>query len=203
MPRWPWSTRCLPTTRKGRAARNARPRRKNRPVLFFGLEDRLPILYVVRSDPLTKNGLTDLALDFLSLGALCGFQHSLAMLAGLIAPPIILSSSLALPPETQSYLISASLITSGLLSAIQMSHIPLPVDSILRFISAGRWRTRQRYYIGTGLLTVVGTRYATKKDCRLPRRLLKRVEQFRDTHDGHLDLQLSIRQWHLSEFDWP
>lgn len=67
------------------------------------------------------------------------------MLAGLITPPIILSSSLNLPPEMQSYLVSASLISSGILSAIQMSRIPLPFG----------------YQLGTGLLSVVGTSFAT------------------------------------------
>jgi xanthine/uracil permease len=92
---------------------------------------------------------------------LCGFQHSLAMLAGIIAPPMILASSLSLPPETQSYLVSASLISSGLLSAIQMSRMPVPIDRFLRFISAGRWSTQRKYYLGTGLLTVVGTSFST------------------------------------------
>lgn len=47
---------------------------------------------------------------------------------------------------TKSYMISASLITSGILSAVQMSRIPL----------------FRGYKLGTGLITVVGafsTRY--------------------------------------------
>ncbi|KDN47160.1 Xanthine/uracil permease [Tilletiaria anomala UBC 951] len=91
---------------------------------FYGLDDELPIV----------------------LAAICGFQHCLAMLAGIITPPIILASSLSLPSAIQSYLISASLISSGLLSAIQISGIPLP------FI---------RRQLGTGLLSVVGTSFTT------------------------------------------
>lgn len=62
-----------------------------------------------------------------------------------ITPPIIISSSLNLPSETQSYLISASLIACGILSAVQMSAIPL----------------LRGYQLGTGLLSVVGTSFAT------------------------------------------
>lgn len=90
---------------------------------FYALEDKLPI----------------------ALAAVAGLQHALAMLAGLITPPIILSGSLNLPASTQAYLISASLITSGILSAIQMSRIPLPFG----------------YQLGTGVLSVVGTSFAT------------------------------------------
>ncbi|CAD6930688.1 unnamed protein product [Tilletia controversa] len=92
-------------------------------VPFYGLEDDLPIL----------------------LAILCGFQHNLAMLSGLITPPIIFATSLSLPPETQAYMISASLIACGFLSAIQMSAIPLPFG-------------RQ---LGTGIVSVVGTSFAT------------------------------------------
>lgn len=47
------------------------------------------------------------------LAASCGLQHALAMLAGLIAPPIIFASSLNLDSATQSYMISSSLIGCG------------------------------------------------------------------------------------------
>lgn len=42
-----------------------------------------------------------------------GFQHSLAMLAGLITPPIIFASALNLDSATSAYMISASLIGCG------------------------------------------------------------------------------------------
>ena len=58
---------------------------------FYGLHDDLPLL---------------LALS-------CGLQHALAMLAGLITPPIIFASSLSLDSEIMAYMISASLIGCG------------------------------------------------------------------------------------------
>ncbi|GFZ42979.1 Purine permease [Saitozyma sp. JCM 24511] len=79
------------------------------------------------------------------LAIVCGFQHSLAMLAGVITPPIIFASELNLSADYQSYMISASLISSGILSMVQMSRIRL-------------WRN---YYLGTGLITVVGTSFAS------------------------------------------
>lgn len=91
---------------------------------FFGLNSEMPII----------------------LGAILGFQHALAMLAGIVTPPIIISSTAKLTPEVQSYLVSASLIVSGILSIIQITRFNL---------------FNTRYYIGTGLLTVVGTSFAT------------------------------------------
>ncbi|EGN94967.1 hypothetical protein SERLA73DRAFT_60987 [Serpula lacrymans var. lacrymans S7.3] len=81
----------------------------------------------------------------LVLAMACGLQHSLAMLAGLITPPIIFASSLALDGETSAYMISASLIGCGILSLVQMS----------------RMKLFKGYYLGTGLLSVVGTSFAT------------------------------------------
>ncbi|KAG1758206.1 xanthine/uracil permease [Suillus occidentalis] len=96
-------------------------RRKQPP--FYGIDDELPLVLALTS----------------------GLQHALAMLAGLIAPPIILASSLMLDSDTSSYMISASLIGSGILSLVQLSRIKL-------------WG---RYYLGTGLLSVVGTSFST------------------------------------------
>jgi uric acid-xanthine permease len=82
------------------------------------------------------------------LALLLGFQHALSMLAGIITPPIILSSSggVNLPSDVAQYLVSTSLIVCGILSAIQ----------ITRFHIFGT-----PYYIGTGLISVVGTSFAT------------------------------------------
>lgn len=93
---------------------------------FFGLNDKMPII----------------------LALLLGFQHSLAMLAGIITPPIILAGQggVNLGRETTQYLVSTSLIVCGILSSIQ----------ITRFHIVGT-----RYYIGTGLISVVGTSFAT------------------------------------------
>lgn len=82
----------------------------------------------------------------LFLGFLLGFQHSLAMLAGVVTPPIIISATANLSTELSEYLVSASLIVSGILSCIQ----------ITRFHIYGT-----PYYIGTGLLSVVGTSFST------------------------------------------
>jgi hypothetical protein len=53
--------------------------RKDKAPPFFGLNDDLPLL----------------------LALICGLQHALAMLAGLITPPILFSSALNLPPNIQ------------------------------------------------------------------------------------------------------
>jgi xanthine/uracil permease len=68
---------------------------------FFGLDDKMPV--------------------FLAL--LLGFQHALAMLAGIITPPIILSGAVGANLEAgiQQYLVSTALIVSGILSMIQIT----------------------------------------------------------------------------------
>lgn len=91
---------------------------------FFGLNSDMPIV----------------------LGLILGFQHALAMLAGVITPPIIIALSGNMNLATQQYLVSASLITSGILSCIQICRFKIP---------------KTRYFIGTGLLSVVGTSFAT------------------------------------------
>lgn len=108
---------CLPQLPWGNLGKGRRPSP------FYGKDDDLPLLVMLT----------------------VGFQHSLAMIAGLITPPIIFASQLALTPDYQTYMVSASLIASGILSMIQMSRIRI-------------WRN---YYIGTGLITVVGTSFAT------------------------------------------
>jgi NCS2 family nucleobase:cation symporter-2 len=80
------------------------------------------------------------------LALLLGFQHALSMLAGIITPPIILAGSASLAPDLQSYLVSTSLIVCGILSSIQITRFHI-------------WRSP--YYIGTGLISVVGTSFAT------------------------------------------
>lgn len=91
---------------------------------FFGLDSDMPLF----------------------LGMLLGLQHALAMLAGVITPPLIISSTANFSTEVTEYLVSASLITSALLSALQICRVRL-------------WNTN--YFIGTGLLSVVGTSFST------------------------------------------
>lgn len=69
------------------------------PAPFFGLNEKIPVL----------------------LAFILGLQHALAMLAGVVTPPIILSSSLNLPTNLQQYLVSTSLIVCGLLSMVQIT----------------------------------------------------------------------------------
>ncbi|KAF9430556.1 hypothetical protein BGZ94_006206 [Podila epigama] len=93
---------------------------------FFGLKDRLPLL----------------------LALIMGLQHSLAMIAGVVTPALIMSGSgknaLNFLPEMRTQMISTSLITSGLLSLVQITRFRLG---------------RTKYFLGTGLLSVVGTSF--------------------------------------------
>jgi uric acid-xanthine permease len=68
---------------------------------FFGLDDKMPWV----------------------LAILLGFQHTLAMLAGVITPALILSGQggVNLDVDTQQYLVSTSLIVCGILSSIQIT----------------------------------------------------------------------------------
>lgn len=92
---------------------------------FFGIDDKIPVL----------------------LAMLLGLQHSLAMLAGVISPPILLggSSGANFGADDYQYLVSTALITSGLLSLLQMIRIHV---------------YRTKYYIGTGLISVVGCSFS-------------------------------------------
>ncbi|KAK1623924.1 uracil-xanthine permease [Colletotrichum phormii] len=100
-------------------------RKSRKAAPFFGLNDRMPTL----------------------LAMLLGFQHALAMLAGIITPPILLSGAAGanLTGEMQQYLVSTALIVSGLLSMIQITRFHI---------------LKTPYYIGTGLISVVGISFA-------------------------------------------
>ncbi|ESK97055.1 purine permease, partial [Moniliophthora roreri MCA 2997] len=80
-----------------------------------------------------------------ALAIMSSLQHALAMLARLITPLIIFTSALNLDSKMLVYMISASLIGCKILSLVQMSRIKL----------------FREYYLGTGLITVVGTSFAT------------------------------------------
>ena len=81
------------------------------------------------------------------LALLLGFQHALAMLAGIITPPIIIAGQggAALGAEDTQYLVSTALIVAGLLSSIQITRFHI---------------YKSQYYIGTGLISVVGTSFS-------------------------------------------
>ncbi|KAJ7440770.1 xanthine/uracil permease [Mycena galericulata] len=97
--------------------------KKSRPPPFYALDADLPLALAITS----------------------GLQHALAMLAGLITPPIIFASALSLDNATSAYMISASLIGCGILSLVQMS----------------RMKLFRGFHLGTGLISVVGTSFAT------------------------------------------
>ncbi|VEU22421.1 DEKNAAC103671 [Brettanomyces naardenensis] len=80
------------------------------------------------------------------LGMLLGLQHALSMLAGLCTPPIIISGFANLSTIQEQYLVSVSLMVSGFLSAIQITRFHIP---------------KTPYFLGTGLISVVGTSFAT------------------------------------------
>ncbi|PHH61693.1 hypothetical protein CDD81_8038 [Ophiocordyceps australis] len=98
----------------------------NRNSPFFGIDDSMPVL----------------------LALLLGLQHALAMLAGVITPPILLSGpdGANLTPDEQHYLVSTALIVSGILSCLQINRFRIP---------------KTRYFIGTGVLSVVGISFST------------------------------------------
>ncbi|BGP52148.1 hypothetical protein JCM10450v2_008119 [Rhodotorula kratochvilovae] len=103
-----------------------RGKKRTRSAPFYALNEPMPLL----------------------LAIICGLQHALAMLAGLITPPIIFASQLGFSGNRQNQMVAVSLIASGFLSMIQMTRVPLPF-------------TKRRYWLGTGLITVVGTSFAT------------------------------------------
>jgi NCS2 family nucleobase:cation symporter-2 len=73
---------------------------------FFGLNDKMPV----------------------ALGMLLGLQHALAMLAGVITPPLILSGTggANLSGPEQQYLVSTALIISGIMSIVQINRFRIP-----------------------------------------------------------------------------
>ncbi|WVQ72909.1 hypothetical protein IAR50_002471 [Cryptococcus sp. DSM 104548] len=76
-----------------------------------------------------------------------GLQHALAMVGGLVTPPLLLAGPAGanLGTESQLYLVSACLIWCGIGTAIQVSRAKI-------------WKTN--YYFGTGLISVTGTSFA-------------------------------------------
>ncbi|KAI5476407.1 hypothetical protein MNV49_007785 [Pseudohyphozyma bogoriensis] len=73
------------------------------------------------------------------LALVCGLQH---------APPIIFANQLGFDGGMQNQMVAVSLIASGILSCLQMSRFAIPF-------------TGRKYWVGTGLITVVGTSFST------------------------------------------
>lgn len=82
---------------------------------FFGLHDRMPVL----------------------LALLLGFQHALAMLAGVVSPPLIIGGAggANFSADTIQYLVSTSLIVCGILSAIQITRFHIMGTPYVKDIS--------------------------------------------------------------------
>ena len=100
-------------------------KKSRRAAPFFGLNERMPVL----------------------LALLLGFQHALAMLAGIITPPIIIAGQggVNLGADDTQYLVSTALIVCGILSSLQITRFHI---------------YRSPYYFGTGLISVVGTSFS-------------------------------------------
>lgn len=67
-------------------------------------------------------------------------------MGGIIVPPIIIAGAAELDESYERYLVSAALISSGLLSTVQITRIRIP---------------KTRYALGTGLVSIVGISFAT------------------------------------------
>ncbi|CAO3635633.1 unnamed protein product [Mucor hiemalis] len=94
---------------------------------FYGPDDDIPVLVTI----------------------LMGLQHFLAVIGGIISPTIMISGSgssfLNLDEDTRRYMVSASLIVSGLMSLVQIVRIRIP---------------KTRYFIGAGLLQITGVAFS-------------------------------------------
>ncbi|MCJ1308268.1 hypothetical protein MMC25_001921 [Agyrium rufum] len=110
----------------------------------FLFKPNLPFMHKVRrAAPFF--GLNDSMPVLLAL--LLGFQHALSMLAGVITPPIIIAGQggANLGGSDAQYLVSTSLIVCGILSSVQITRFHI---------------YKTPYYVGTGLISVVGTSFA-------------------------------------------
>jgi NCS2 family nucleobase:cation symporter-2 len=96
-----------------------------RDVPFYGVHDKIPYFLLL----------------------ILGLQHALAMVGGIVTPPLLLggSSGANLGDANVQYLISASLIWCGLGTALQVSRFRLG---------------KTRYFLGTGIISVTGTSFA-------------------------------------------
>ncbi|PWN92596.1 putative purine permease [Acaromyces ingoldii] len=92
---------------------------------FYGVHDKVPYLLLI----------------------ILGLQHALAMVGGVVTPPLLLggSSGANLGNANVQYLISASLIWCAVGTAVQASRFRLG---------------KTRYFLGTGIISVTGTSFA-------------------------------------------
>jgi len=110
------------------------PWKKNRqPMRFYPLEEPLPLL----------------------LSLVMGLQHAFAMVGGLITPPYVVAkfaidSFPFAKVDLQQYFIVAALITSGICTIINVVKVEIPFTKKI---------FGKRLYIGSGLLSVMGTSF--------------------------------------------
>ncbi|KAL4533952.1 hypothetical protein Ndes2526B_g07167 [Nannochloris sp. 'desiccata'] len=86
------------------------------------------------------------------VAAIMGLQHFMAMVGGIITPPILIYNQTfaaygARDPKIATYLVNAALIVSGITTLIQVTSIPL-----------GSYKGR-KFQLGTGLVSVMGTSF--------------------------------------------
>ncbi|CAM9246050.1 unnamed protein product [Discosporangium mesarthrocarpum] len=100
-----------------------------------------------------------------------GLQHALAMIGGIITVPLLVAGmfNANLGENQQQYLISASLIISGITSIIQVARIKIPFTSII---------------IGTGLVSVMGTSFTFLPIAVEALRQMKGKSEFLDAEGG-------------------
>lgn len=123
---------------------------RNRKLPFFGPSDRLPVL----------------------LALILGFQHALAMVGGLVVPPLLLSGSsgAALVKADQTYLVSAALICGSFSSSILTATSRILTSSLTgcglgTFLQVSRIPLGRGYFLGSGVLNVIGTSASCSSSC--------------------------------------
>lgn len=99
-------------------------KKKGNPPPFFGVYDKMPLL----------------------LACLLGLQHALSMMGGLVAASLLFAQMASLSNGYTEYMVSASLISAGILSFVQIKRFRIPYT---------------HYYIGTGTVSVLGTSFST------------------------------------------
>jgi len=76
------------------------------------------------------------------LTLLLGLQHALTMIGSIVSPPLaIAGGAFNFDPAMTEYLVSTAFITTGIATALQVTRVHL---------------AKSQFYIGTGLLSVVG-----------------------------------------------
>jgi xanthine/uracil permease len=85
-------------------------------------------------------GLHDKVPIFLTL--ILGLQHALTMIGSIVSPPLaIAGGAFNFDPQMTEYLVSTAFITTGIATALQVTRVHI---------------AKSPFYIGTGLLSVVG-----------------------------------------------